>query len=86
MMQKRSAFGALAGLAAALGKLFAAGPALIAAAILISPEGPHIRLGMHRSSYGQGVRSCSYLGSRGIVEPYDNGGCPFFLWLDRRER
>jgi len=58
-------------------------PVFLIAALLISPVGPHLRYSYvwNGSSYYQ----CTYLGSRGFIEPEFTPDCPLLVITDARK-
>lgn len=64
-------------------------PLLLAAAFLVSPEGPHLRVSYdYRGTARNPVYlNCTYLGSRGLVTTRFGltDACPLIAWIDNRE-
>ncbi|MEW8052899.1 MAG: hypothetical protein AB2809_21290 [Candidatus Thiodiazotropha sp.] len=62
------------------------GPLLLLALLILSPVGPHLRVGSpdprHRPNETRMI--CDYFGSRGRVAVMRQGSCPLITLLDRR--
>jgi len=62
--------------------IIAAWPLFVLAALLISPIGPHLRWSYTKSAYS--YHQCTYLGSRGFIDPDLTPDCPIVVILDSR--
>ena len=62
-------------------------PIMLLTAFFISPVGPHLRWSYtYNGAYDRiTYLSCTYLGSRGFVTPYEIDDCPAVIWFDARE-
>lgn len=54
------------------------------AAFFISPVGPHLLWGYHYRGSPDVRFHCTYVGSRGFIDPGYVAGCPYIAWLDSR--